>query len=558
MHLNGMKCIPPMIGFRSACLAVMVLALIMVVGAPSADAQIHEKQEITASDGEHGDRFGTSVSVSGDVMVVGADEDEDNGYESGSAYVFRYESATDLWIQEAKLLPSDGDSDDFFGYSVSVSGDIAVVGAYRDEDVGYRAGSAYVFRHNAGTGSWNQEAKLLDSNGVNGGEFGRSVCICADVIVVGAHQADHSGLNLAGEVYVFRYDPGSETWVEEAILTASDAEDGDHFGLRVAVQDDVLLALAGNGNGNEKDTGCVYVFRYDSGTAQWVEEAKLFAPEGENGDAFGTSISLHGGTALIGDFWHKLTDHRGCAFVFRHDPATGNWDIETELVDHDGVYYDYFGETAAVYGDIALIGAHDKVPGGAVFVFRYLADKQEWFQQNRLESSGQFLSHAIGDDSLFLQGTTAFAGDEHADGQGNDNTGAVYVFDIPDFVAPVPDIKVNGLDGPLSIGPGDLVTVTMASDPGNLEGVPVDWWIHVEKDAANTWWSKFRAGLKPKWTKSATPIRFAGAGLRTVYGFTVLGPRTLPVGSYVFTFAIDAKDEEYKGTFIDTVDVTVL
>lgn len=121
---------------------------------------------------------------------------------------------------------------------------------------------------------------------------------------------------------------------------------------------------------------------------------------------------------------------------------------------------------------------------------------------------------------------------------------------------PVPDIKVNGSDGPLTVPVGNLVTVTIALEPNDWDGQFADWWVYVQKDFNNIWWAKYQAG-DPKWTKSVTPIRFAGATLRTVNGYTVIGPRTLPAGLYAWIFAVDDKNGVLEGTYSDSCELTV-
>jgi hypothetical protein len=102
-----------------------------------------EQQQLTASDGAESDNFGWSVSISGDYAVVGAYGDDDKGSASGSAYVFVRSGTT--WTEQQKLTASDGASTDFFGHSVSISGDTAIVGADGNDDKGINSGSAYVF-----------------------------------------------------------------------------------------------------------------------------------------------------------------------------------------------------------------------------------------------------------------------------------------------------------------------------------------------------------------------------------------------------------------------------
>lgn len=199
-----------------------------------------------ASDGAAGDQLGASVSISGDIALVAATFDGDNGADSGSAYVFRDNGSA--WIEEAKLLPSDGASGDQFGRAVSVSGDIALVGAPNDDDNGSVSGSAYVFRYEGS--AWIEEAKLLPSDGALGDQFGYSVSISGDTALVGARYDDDT----SGSAYAFRYD--GSAWIEEAKLLPSDA--GSVFGESVSISGHT--ALVGSPFDSPNLSGSAYVF----------------------------------------------------------------------------------------------------------------------------------------------------------------------------------------------------------------------------------------------------------------------------------------------------------
>ncbi|MCH7887296.1 MAG: FG-GAP repeat protein, partial [Candidatus Marinimicrobia bacterium] len=181
---------------QSSFIVLLLCAAASLSISQPAYAQISEFK-ITASDGAENDHFGESASISGDYAVVGARFDDDNGLSSGSAYVFKRSGTS--WAQEAKLLPSDGAVEDRFGVSVSISGDYAVVGAKFDDDNGSKSGSAYVFKR-AGA-SWTEEVKLLPSDGAAGDEFGKSVSISGDYAVVGAFGDDDNGSG-SGSAYV--------------------------------------------------------------------------------------------------------------------------------------------------------------------------------------------------------------------------------------------------------------------------------------------------------------------------------------------------------------------
>ncbi|MHC4414142.1 MAG: hypothetical protein ACYS0G_02535 [Planctomycetota bacterium] len=185
-----------------------------------------------------------------DVAVVGAHNDDDNGSSSGSAYVYRWNGSS--WGQEQKLLASDGAGGDWFGWSVSVSGDVAVVGAYLDDDNGDRSGSAYVFRWNGS--SWTEEAKLLASDGAAGDYFGVSVSVSGDVVVVGAYEDDDNGSS-SGSAYVYRWNGSS--WGQEQKLLASDGAAGDFFGYSVSVSGNIAVV----GAYSDDYTGSAYVYQ---------------------------------------------------------------------------------------------------------------------------------------------------------------------------------------------------------------------------------------------------------------------------------------------------------
>ena len=207
-----------------------------------------EQAKLVASDAA-GDHFGNSVSLSGDTAVVGAPHDDDAGSESGSAYVFVRSGTT--WTEEAKLTASDAAAGDWFGFSVSLSGDTAVVGAWRDDDARTDSGSAYVFVR-SGRG-WAEKAKLVASDPAFGDSFGTSVSLSGDTAVVGA---PHDGG--AGSAYVFVR--SGTAWAEKAKLVASDGATGDSFGWSVSLSGDTAVVGAPHDGDAGFESGSAYVF----------------------------------------------------------------------------------------------------------------------------------------------------------------------------------------------------------------------------------------------------------------------------------------------------------
>ena len=328
-----------------------------------------EEAKLIASDAAMDDQFGYSVAIDGDTVAIGAwNDDHGGGENAGSAYVFI--RSADGWVEQAKLTASDGSSGDLFGASVALDGNTAVIGAYADNHGGSYAdgGSVYVFVRS--NGAWSQMAKLTPSDFSGNDEyFGFSVAVDGDTMVIGAPGEDHgSGWN-HGAAYVFV--GACSVWIEEAKLTASDGASPDNFGKSVAIANDTLVIGAIRDN---SDTGAAYLFeRPPGGWMDMTETVKLTASDASAGDGFGASVALDGDMVLVGSY---LDDHdggvdAGSAYVF---VRSGNdWIEECKHVAFDAEPGDCLGRAVAMCGGTRLIGAHlddDKgTDAGSAYVF---------------------------------------------------------------------------------------------------------------------------------------------------------------------------------------------
>jgi hypothetical protein len=429
----------------------------------SASAQtpiLLESQKLLASDATAWDNFGYSVAVSGDTAVVGAYTDSDNASDSGSAYVFRYDGSD--WVEEAKLTASDGAAGDHFGFSVAVSGGTAVVGAGRDDDSGSSSGSAYVFRYDGS--DWAEEAKLTASDAAAFDGFGEQVAVSDDTAVVGADGNDDSGTR-SGSAYVFRYD-GSD-WVEEAKLTASDAAIYDGFGERVAVSGDTAVVGASGDDDNGLSSGSAYVFRYNGTT--WVEEAKLTASDGATNHSFGISAAVSGDTAVVGAYGDAFT---GPAYVFRYDGS--DWVEEAKLTASDGAAGDLFGSSVAVSGDTAVVGAHHDDHFGSAYVFRY--DGSDWVEEAKLTASDAAPSPSFGARlgiSVAVSGDTAVVG-ANGDDDNGPHSGASYVYALVTTTSVEIDIKPDSDPNSINLSNEGVIPVAiLGSDSFDVASVDV-------------------------------------------------------------------------------------
>ena len=312
-------------------------------------------QELLASDAAAEDLFGGAVAVSGDTLLVGARSDDDAGASSGAVYAFRWTG--DAWVEEDKLVPTDGDAGDVFGFDVAIDGATAVIGAMRDDDNGLNAGAVYVFERDGTT--WVQQQKLTPTDGDAGDSFGYAVSISKDTIVVGARDHDGPGGAASGAAYVFTRAGG--VWTEQAKLVASDALASDVFGHAVAVAGDTAVIGAPGVDANGSASGAAYVFHRAGGV--WTPEPRLFSSDIASNDSFGSAVAVAGARMVIGARNKDLTEttDSGAAYIFT---ASGtSWTETVRLTPSTPVNFGQFGGAVAIAGNLVLIG--DKGSGSA-------------------------------------------------------------------------------------------------------------------------------------------------------------------------------------------------
>ncbi|GAB5443567.1 MAG: hypothetical protein Fues2KO_39160 [Fuerstiella sp.] len=335
--------------------------------------------ELTAADGAAEDYFGTAVSISGDIVVVGSAGDDDRGSQSGSAYIFQLNSGQ--WSQQSKITASDGVANDSFGSSLTVAGSTVVVGAFANDDAGTNSGSAYVFE--LGTNGWMETTKLIPADGAAFDQFGQAISSTTSTIVVGSGRNDTAGYN-AGTVYVYErnnnatpLDQTDDTWELDAQLFASDAAVNAAFGWAVSISGDTLVSLSFGAS--VSSPGAAYVYERLNGV--WSEQARLTAAtDAGQRLPIGLSLSYSDDVLVLGNY---TTDgagrDSGSAFVFKR---TGeDWAQQAELTASSPAERDYFGYAVAVSSDTVVVGSYlddvdsdgdgidDTNDGGAVYIF---------------------------------------------------------------------------------------------------------------------------------------------------------------------------------------------
>jgi hypothetical protein len=410
---------------RAACCCASAFIVLLVLAGP-ARGQC-EVAKLVASDGEGGDRFAFEVDLSGDVAVLGAYSEDQSGLEAGAAYVYRFDGTN--WIEEAKLLAYDGAAYDGFGSAVAVDGDLIVVGATWGDGVVADSGAAYVYRFDGAR--WYSEGKLEASDGAESDRFGGSVAVLGDVIVIGA-EMDNDSVTESGSAYIFR--KNGVSWQQEAKLTGSNPQYGEWFGCSVSICGapgiETVAIGAKRDETAESDAGAVHVFRRTGGV--WIAEAELTASDAAVGDLLGSSCAITGlssGECVVTGAIYDDDDgdHSGSVYVFQRVGSV--WTEEAKLTASDADKYDMFGISVSIDGSAGserlLVGAYGDAGAGplagAAYVFRREGDV--WTEETKLLASDMATQDYFG-YSVSLSGETALVGAYHSD----ENTGAAYIF----------------------------------------------------------------------------------------------------------------------------------
>ncbi len=351
-----------------AMTAVMACGMAGVSGVGEAQTPSHfENQHLLASDGlggdfpDIGDQFGHAVAISGtpgsEVAIVGARTDDTaGGVRAGSAYFYRFNGTN--WIEETHVFASDGTIRDEFGYAVDISAtpgnEVAIVGAWTDDTpAGTDAGSAYIYRFN-GT-FWAEETHLFASDGAANDFFGGAVSIHGNVAIVGAQLDDTAGGINAGSVYVYRYNGSS--WIEEAHLFASDGQGspagGDQFSNSISISGPAGNEVAIVGSFLDNTNAGIdagSAYIYRFNGASWAEEAHLFAFDAWESSRFGDAVSIHNDVALIGASWDDAGVLINAGAAYVFRFDGLTWNFEAPLNASDAERDDWFGRSVSIGG----------------------------------------------------------------------------------------------------------------------------------------------------------------------------------------------------------------
>ncbi|KAJ5080139.1 hypothetical protein M0811_14156 [Anaeramoeba ignava] len=397
----------------------------------------NEIEQILSNDGSTRDLFSYSISISENrkYLVVGAPFASANGKaDQGKVYVFENNGTN--WIQTQILLPSDGDNDQYFGSSSSISrdGTFIVVGSPSATVSGYPSeGKAYIFENNAG--NWIQTQMLFANDSESYEYFGSSIAISQNqtYLFIGAPFATVNGRTSQGKVYVFGNNAGN--WVQTQILFTTDTGFYYQFGTSISISENenyLVIGAPGAAVNETSHQGKAYVFENNAGN--WVQTQSLIASDGGLYYQFGTSISIseNENDLFIGAPFATVngSSSQGKVHVFRKN--AGNWVESQPLIASDGGLYYHFGSSISVSQNdtFLVVGAPGANIGannsqGKAYVFEN--NGTDWVQTQIIAESDGNPSDRFGFSVCALL-NDIFVGATFASVGGNSSQGKIYVF----------------------------------------------------------------------------------------------------------------------------------
>jgi len=373
-----------------------------------------ELQKLIGHDADTGSYFGVDVSISGDYAIVGASGEKNYSVRTGVAYI--YKNLNNSWELQNKITASDAEFRDWFGESVCISGNYAIVGACGNDDGAYQTGSAYIFRNN--NGIWEQQVKLLAFDGKEYDHFGRKVAIYDDYAVVAATDDEDDGYN-GGIVYIYKNNGGN--WDFHQKLDAADGADYFHFGTSVDISETYLLI----GTVANVDEQRAYMYKNVNGI--WQLDDILIPADGEINEGFAKSVHIDGDYAIIGSPFDRDNEAlSGSAYIFK---LVGNdWQEEQKLLAFDGVINDLFGYSVSISGNYALIGARqdniNDINSGSAYLFEN--NGSNWvFHSKQYASDGELRDYF---GKVDIDGNYSIIGAWHNSNEKGIEAGAAYIF----------------------------------------------------------------------------------------------------------------------------------
>lgn len=330
-------------------------------------------QKLSAIDGNEYDFFGCSVAIDSNLAIIGAYGDDDHGNNSGSSYIFAKDD-DDFWYELTKLKAQDSKSQDYFGSSVDISGNYMIVGAYGAQDNGSHSGAAYIFvRDNNGI---YQQQKLIIGDAEPFDYFGYSVSISGDYAIIGAYGKSYHG-EKSGAAYIFKRI--GRRWRQFIKLVPYDGAKNDYFGRSVSISGQYAIVGAIGKDDFGKDAGAAYIFKRSG--YYWYRYKKIIPNNLSHNYCFGTSVNISNNLAIVGALGDNMNGIRtGAAYVYQ----LGRSQLEQIALVRpmDGSDDDYFGCSVAISGNRIIAGAYGSDEhgerSGAAYLYGLISSFKEY------------------------------------------------------------------------------------------------------------------------------------------------------------------------------------
>ena len=429
----------------SAPVAGVVLITLLTLFAPARSVMTQSSLTFTqtkllAADAAQYNYFGLSVAVRGDTAIVGAYGKSDLVRNAGAAYAFTRNAGS--WTQQARLGTSSPLIDAYLGATVATNGSYTAAGAPYASVGAQNDGVVYLFSN----ATWQQQTILLPNDPDSLSQFGNALAINDNTLFVGAPMHDSFGVN-AGAVYVFTFDGVS--WVQQQKLIGVDTAPGDRFGSALALNDGWLAVSAPLHSSPGSPGGAVYLFEFDG--VSWVQRYKVGAPDTIAGDRFGSAIALDDGWLAVGVPLHRFVGSAsGAVYLFEFNGTA--WVQRQKFVASDTAGSDQFGSALALENRRLVVGAplHNSngSASGAVYIFERATTT--WIERAKLIGSDTNAGDRLG-GSISIDGNTILVG-AYGDTAAGPATGAAYVF-----------VEVTGSE--VTNTPSVIVTPTETSTP---------------------------------------------------------------------------------------------
>ncbi len=349
----------------------------------------------------NGDNFGNAVAISGNYAIVGSFFDMENGMaNAGSVSFYKYDSLSNNWLHISKFLDATPAVSENFGITVAMSGDYAIVGNTRDTELGItRCGSVTVYKRNIVTNIWENQGKLFNVNPVQDDNFGISVAIHGNYIIVGANYDDEAGFVNNGSAVIYKRNTSTNIWESQGKIINPAPGNSDLFGYSVAIYEDFAVVGSPNDTENGIVSGSATIFKRNLNTGIWESQGKMLGQTPTQNEQFGTSVSINDNYAAIGTLYEWTNnEYYGSVTIYTNNQNTNTWEHSKIKNGPTLATGDRFGSAVSISNNYLIVGSDFHTENGMANAGRvsiYKRYENNWLEHEKfvsplVEAQGRF------------------------------------------------------------------------------------------------------------------------------------------------------------------------